>query len=78
MANKLTKNAGQKSSQTDIHDYNVFAMHSASPPINIDLHDDIIGVKKCEVPITISGKPAAHKADKKKTIENSLVYIVHV
>ena len=77
MANKLTKNAGQKSSQTDTHDYNVFAMRNVRLPINIYLHGDFMRVQKCEVPIPISGKQVGHKADK-KTIENSLVCIVHV
>ena len=63
MANKLTKNAGQKSSQTDTHDYNVFAMRNVRLPINIYLHGDNMRVQKCEFPITISGKPVAHKAD---------------
>lgn len=52
-------------------------MRNVRPLINIYLHDDIMEVKKCEFPIPISGKQVGHKADK-KTIENSLVCIVHV
>ena len=74
MANKLTNNAGQKSSQTNIQDYNAFAMRNVRPPINIYLHDDIIRVQKCEFPITISGKPVGYRADKNNRKQPCTLY----